>query len=62
MDKLLLRPEETAEALAVGRDRIYELIGSGRLRSVKLGRSRRIPRDRARSLRPGAEPRWFPPC
>ena len=43
MDKLLLRPEEAAEALAVGRDRIYELIGSGRLRSVKLGRSRRIP-------------------
>ncbi len=42
MDQLLLRPEEAAEVLAVGRDRIYELIGSGLLRSVKLGRSRRI--------------------
>lgn len=43
MDRLLLRPEEAAEALAVGRDRIFELIGSARLRSVKLGKSRRIP-------------------
>ncbi len=43
MDQLLLRPEEAAEALPVGRDRIYELMGSGFLRSVKLGRSRRIP-------------------
>jgi len=43
MDKLLLTPEEAAERLSVGRSRIFELIGSGRLRSVRLGASRRIP-------------------
>jgi excisionase family DNA binding protein len=43
MEKLLLTPEEAAERLSVGRSRIFELIGSGRLRSVRLGASRRIP-------------------
>lgn len=43
MDKLLLTPEEAAERLSVGRSKVYELIGSGRLRSVRIGASRRIP-------------------
>jgi excisionase family DNA binding protein len=43
MDKLLLTPEEAAERLSVGRSRIFELISSGRLRSVRIGASRRIP-------------------
>jgi excisionase family DNA binding protein len=43
MDKLLLTPEEAAERLSVGRSRIFELIRSGHLRSVRLGASRRIP-------------------
>ncbi|MGH2670266.1 MAG: helix-turn-helix domain-containing protein [bacterium] len=43
MDKLLFTPEEAAERLSVGRSKIYELIGDGRLRSVRLGGSRRIP-------------------
>lgn len=43
MDKLLLTPEEAAERLSVGRSRIFELIGAGRLRSVRVGASRRIP-------------------
>lgn len=43
MEKLLLTPEEAAARLSVGRSRIFELIGSGRLRSVRLGASRRIP-------------------
>lgn len=42
MEKLLLKPEEAAEVLSVGRDRLYALIASGELRSLKLGRSRRI--------------------
>lgn len=45
MDKLLLTPEEAAERLSVGRSRVFELIGSGRLRSVRIGASRRIPAD-----------------
>lgn len=43
MDKLLLTPEEAAERLSVGRSKIYGLISEGRLRSVRLGGSRRIP-------------------
>jgi excisionase family DNA binding protein len=43
MDKLLLTPEEAAEALGVGRCKVYDLIRRGRLRSVKLDGYRRIP-------------------
>lgn len=43
MDKLLFTPEEAAERLSIGRSRIFELISSGRLRSVRIGVSRRIP-------------------
>ena len=39
---LLLTPEEAAEALRVGRSKVYELIRSRVLRSVKIGGSRRI--------------------
>jgi excisionase family DNA binding protein len=42
-DKVLLRPEEVAELLGVGRTKVYELMGSGLLRSVKIGGSRRVP-------------------
>lgn len=43
-DALLLRAEEVAHALGVGRSRVYELIATGELRSVKIGMSRRVPR------------------
>jgi excisionase family DNA binding protein len=43
MEKLLLTPEEAAERLSVGRSRIFELIATGRLRSVRIGASRRVP-------------------
>jgi excisionase family DNA binding protein len=43
--RLLLRPEEVAKALCVGRTRVFELIRTGDLRSVKIGKSRRIPTD-----------------
>jgi excisionase family DNA binding protein len=38
----LLTPEEAAQALRVGRSKVYELIAAGALRSVKIGGSRRI--------------------
>jgi len=44
-DALLLRPEEAAHALGVGRDRVYQLIAAGELRSVKIGALRRITRQ-----------------
>ena len=40
--KLLFRPAEAADALAVSRARLYTWIASGELPSVKLGASRRI--------------------
>ena len=42
-EKWLLRVEEVAELLDVGRTRVYELLRSGELRSVKIGGSRRVP-------------------
>lgn len=41
--RLGLRPNEAARALGVGRDRIFDLIASGELKSAKVGRSRIIP-------------------
>jgi excisionase family DNA binding protein len=40
-----VRVEEAARLLGVGRSTVYDLIRSGRLRSVKIGRRRLIPRD-----------------
>ena len=40
---LLVRPEDAAQALGVGRTKVYELIRSGDLRSVRVGGLRRIP-------------------
>jgi excisionase family DNA binding protein len=40
---LLVRPEDAAMALGIGRTKVYELMRSGTLRSVKIGGLRRIP-------------------
>jgi excisionase family DNA binding protein len=39
---LLLKPEAAAQALNVGRSKIYQLMEAGEIESVKIGRSRRI--------------------
>ena len=43
--RVLLRPEEVAEALSIGRSTVFQLMRSGELRSVKIGKSRRVPVD-----------------
>ena len=43
--RLLLRPEEVAQALSVSRSTVFLLMRSGELRSVKIGKSRRMPTD-----------------
>ena len=43
MSKLLLTPAEAAEALGIGRTKVYELIVTNTLGSVKIGSCRRIP-------------------
>lgn len=44
-DRLLLAPERAAERLDLGRTKIFELIATGELESVKIGRARRIPEE-----------------
>lgn len=45
MERLLLRPEEVAESLGLGRTTVYQAIRTGTLESVKVGASRRVPVD-----------------
>jgi excisionase family DNA binding protein len=40
--KGLLKPEEAATYLGIGRSKVFELLADGRLASVRIGRSRRI--------------------
>jgi excisionase family DNA binding protein len=42
-DHLLVTPEEAARRLSLGRTTVYELMASGELRSVNIGRCRRVP-------------------
>ena len=41
--RLLLTPEEVAHALGIGRTKVYELMLTNALDSVKIGTHRRIP-------------------
>jgi excisionase family DNA binding protein len=43
--RIVVTVEEAAEALAVGRTLMYELIASGQVESVLIGRLRRVPAD-----------------
>ncbi|WP_339156570.1 helix-turn-helix domain-containing protein [Actinomadura luteofluorescens] len=42
-EPLLWKPEQAAVKLGIGRTKVYDLMRSGALRSVRLGGSRRIP-------------------
>lgn len=42
-ERLLLKPEEVAARLGVGRSVVYVLMASGELESISIGRSRRVP-------------------
>lgn len=45
MERVLLTAEEVAESLKIGRCKVYDLIRTGELQSIKIGRLRRIPVD-----------------
>lgn len=49
MDRLLLRPVEAAEAIGISRSKIYELLASGELPSVRIGASVRVPVEALRA-------------
>lgn len=41
---LLLRAEEAARLLGLGRSKVFEMMASGELPAVKIGRAVRLPR------------------
>lgn len=45
LSRKLLTVPEVIDVLSLGRWKVYELIRSGQLESVKIGRDRRIPAD-----------------
>ena len=48
VERILYRPAEAAEAIGVSRSRVYELINSGEIPSIKVGGVRRVPVDKLR--------------
>jgi excisionase family DNA binding protein len=49
LEPLLYTIPEAASALRISRTKIYELLDSGEIESVHIGRSRKIPADALRS-------------
>lgn len=45
MDRLLVKPAELAAALGLSRSLVYQLIASGQLRAVRIGRAVRVRVD-----------------
>lgn len=43
-EPIMLRPSEVATLLAISRSEVYRLIDRGEIPSVRIGRSRRVPR------------------
>jgi len=50
VERLLLTPAEASQALGISRSKLYELLGSGVVPSVRIGSCRRIPVDDLRAL------------
>ncbi len=48
--RMLLTAEQAAQLLAIGRTKVFELIRSGELESIRIGSSRRIPIDAIESF------------
>jgi excisionase family DNA binding protein len=44
-ERLLYRPTEAADLIAVSRARVYQLIAEGVIPSIRLGGSIRVPAD-----------------
>ena len=48
MDRLLLRPDEVQRALGLGRSKTYQMMATGELPVVRIGRSVRVPAEALR--------------
>lgn len=42
---LTIRVEDLQSILGIGRNKAYDLVGSGAIRSIKIGRQLRIPKQ-----------------
>ena len=49
-ERLLMSPAEAAQMLGIGRTKLYELIATGQLRPVHIGRCCRLPNDELQSF------------
>ena len=49
MERRRLRPHEAAELLGLCRSTVYELIASGAIPSITIGKSRRVPLEALRA-------------
>jgi excisionase family DNA binding protein len=49
-DQLLFTPLQAAKALCIGRSKVYELMQSGELESIRIGSCRRIPAEALTTL------------
>jgi len=56
MDALLIKVPEAAAQLGISRAKLYELIGSGALPTVKVGGCRRVRTDDLRAYVDGLSP------
>ena len=45
MSRLLLKPEEAAEALGISRSKLYQLLAAGVIPSLRLGSIIRVPAE-----------------
>jgi len=43
MDQRLISVPEAAALLGLGRSTVYELVAAGKIRTVRIGRARRVP-------------------
>lgn len=43
VEQLLYKPNEAADSLRLGRSKIYELLASGAIKSIRVGRAIRVP-------------------
>jgi excisionase family DNA binding protein len=48
MEVLTCKPLDAARALGIGKTKVYELIGAGKLKTIKIGRSTLIKTDSIR--------------
>jgi len=46
VEPLLLRADEAAVVLGIGRTKVFELLASGELPAIRIGRCVRVPKDR----------------